>query len=131
MAMQRSFPATSDRNAGLEFFHVFTLFNANQWHLSIHFGFTMSGLLQIGSLFSIRKLFRARGLMFSGSQSFSTIRDALSSSDAWGFQTDIIILSMNKQTYALLKAVMVFLIILSGPQGVFREENGLHSSFGA
>jgi hypothetical protein len=33
-------------------------------------------------------------------------------------------LSMNKQTYATLNIIMVFLIILSGPRDIFMKENG-------
>jgi hypothetical protein len=74
----------SARKAGLEVFRLFALFDANQWHIlgggrfSNHpegtvwweyyvfaylvLGFTMTGLLQIGTLFSIRGRFRARGV---------------------------------------------------------------------
>jgi hypothetical protein len=176
--VQRSFSVISDRNAGLEFFRVLTLFNANQWHLLDPFGFwcspdesfyrryyvavfvclcfTVSGLLQIGSLFSIRKPFRARGLIFfwlavifyCHGCSFvfghmglpdgwdnPRVRWPITQELSWFFtayahMTILTLLlhggmlSMTKQTYATFNIVMVFLIILSGPRGVFMKENG-------
>jgi hypothetical protein len=75
----------SNRNTGLELFRVLALCNAYQWHLSCPYHmydfpdgnfyrryylglfvctcYTMSGRLQIGTLFSIRKPFRARGVV--------------------------------------------------------------------
>jgi hypothetical protein len=74
----------STRNAGLEFFRLVSLSAANQWHLQgqygrqydsaggvasywytgvwLTLGFAMSGLLQIGTLFSVKAPFRARGV---------------------------------------------------------------------
>jgi hypothetical protein len=168
----------SDRHAGLEFFRVFRLFNANQWHLVGAFGlwnfpddnfyrryyvamlvclcFTMSGLLQIGSLFSIRKPFRARGLIFfwlavifychgcsfvfrhmglPDGHNIPRVRWPITQELSWFFTahthmtllTPLLhggMLGMNKHTYATLDIVMIVLIILSGPRGVFMKDNG-------
>jgi hypothetical protein len=170
----------AERNAGLEFFRVFALFNAHQWHLVGPFRmwdfpdaffyrkyyvamyvclcFSMSGLFQIGSLFSIRKPFRARGLVcfwialiaYCHGCSFvfrmaglpdgyndTRVRWPITQKLSWFFtaHTHMTILtpllhggmlSMNRHTYARLNVVMVVLILLSGPRGVFVKENGFN-----
>jgi hypothetical protein len=167
----------SDRNAGLDLFRVFALCDANQFHLGNTFGmwafpdesfyrryyvvsyiclcFTMSGLLQIGSLFSIRKPFRARGVTFfwlavvfychgcsfilrcvglPDGRDDPRVRWPITQGMSWFFTahthmtllTPLLhggMLGMNRRAYATLNIVMIVLIILSGPRGVFMNEN--------